>query len=267
MRREIGTFAGLQGVRLCMQSWKPERDIETRAAVIILHGGDNHCDLPYINRLAEALVDAGYAAYSYDQRGFGRSEGEFMHLDSWLDVRGDLAAFIRYVRIKEPQKKIFLFGASFGSCQAVDQMLVSSDLISGVIACAFSTVPLDVSGVIRKFLNIFGKHAPRKKLPHPSEKAYPDPLIPRSMTFGFLYHLTKRQQELRNELKNITMPVLLQQGAKDQSAKPTSEIGELIGSKDFTRKVYSNSGHEILEGPDAEEAIMDIIKWIDMRLV
>jgi alpha-beta hydrolase superfamily lysophospholipase len=91
---EIGEFLGLEGIRLCWQSWRPAE--KPKAAVILMHGGNNYSDMDLFRTFAGELNDAGYCVYSFDQRGFGRSEGIRMHMGKWENIRGDYAAFLHF---------------------------------------------------------------------------------------------------------------------------------------------------------------------------
>ena len=59
-------------LRLAMQYWLPNDD--PRAVVVLLHGYGEHSGR--YGHVADALTNVGAAVYAYDQRGYGRSEGQ-----------------------------------------------------------------------------------------------------------------------------------------------------------------------------------------------
>ena len=276
MKKTVGEFLGFRGIRLCMQKWKPDGD--SAAAVIIMHGGVNYCDMEMYDKLARTLADKNYAVYSFDQRGFGRSEGEIMHINSWQELRGDFAAFLRLVRTLEPEKKVFAYGLSFGACQVIDQAIVSPHLLEGIIVNSFSTLPTNIPPVAGLAINLIGRFFPLLRLPAGSDQALPgakekmkgtdlwrDPLCPASMTVSFPKKLFTRKKEFAGQLHFLTIPVLHQQGLDDTITLPDHSIAEKIGSRDYTYKEYPDMGHGLLDGLHTDDVINDIYIWLDER--
>ncbi len=76
---------------------------------------------------AEELADNGYAAMTFNFRGYGTSEGDqdFGRLDD------DLAAVVRYLRDRGKQT-IFLVGASMGGTTSL--VVAASEAVAGVVA-------------------------------------------------------------------------------------------------------------------------------------
>lgn len=278
MKKSMNEFNGLGGIRLCMQSWEPD-DKECRAAVIMMHGGNNYCDMSTYNMLAEGLVNRGFSVYSYDARSFGRSAGHpAMHMASWNDFRGDMTAFLHLVKSYHPDKPIFAYGISFGAVQVMDQAIVSPHLLDGVIANSFSTIPLKMSPIMQGMIKLVGKVFPKISIKSQMQPSYKgallkvndpelaqDSLCPRTMTLGFTCGLLKRQKNIANELEYIQMPVLHQQGLDDDITRPDSSIAKKIGSSDYTYKTYPDTGHELLEGKDPQKVLNDIVKWLEAR--
>ena len=65
---KLNTFDGLQ---LFDQSWQPED--QTRAVVCLIHGIGEHSGR-YVH-VADRSTKAGYAIFTFDLRGHGKSEG------------------------------------------------------------------------------------------------------------------------------------------------------------------------------------------------
>ena len=230
--------------------------------------------------LAVKLVERRFAVYSFDQRGFGRSEGPRMHIERWDDVRGDFTCFLKLVHTLEPGKPVFAYGISFGACQVLDQAIVSPHLLNGVIAAGFSTRPVGVvPPAVLRIITIMGTIFPKKTMPADlNQPAFPgareklagtdlwrDPLCPVTMTMGFTRQLFKRQSELANELQFITIPVLHQQGLEDPIAQPDPSIAKKIGSSDYICKEYANTDHFLLERETRESVLEDICLWLEER--
>jgi alpha-beta hydrolase superfamily lysophospholipase len=275
VKKQIGEFLGFGGIRLCMQSWLPDEK-NRKAAVIIMHGGNNQCDMDEYKPLIAALTESGYAVYSFDQRGHGRSEGARGYFAGWRQIRGDFASFIRIVHTECPNKKIFAFGISFGACQVIDQAIIAPHLLSGIIPASFSTIPIKLPLTAKFFMNVLGKAFPQMTLPTEGSAAFPgakeklegtelwrDPFCADVITLGFMRNLFSRQIQIASELKYVTVPVLHIQGADDIITPPDSSITSKIGTKDYTYKTYEKTGHSVFFSENVMDIVGDIVNWLN----
>ncbi len=122
------------GAKLKLYSRMPEGRV--RAAVQINHGMAEHA--ARYARFAEALADAGFAAYAHDHRGHGQttapdaSPGVFggKGLDN---VVADLMAVNRHIRARA-EIPVIVFGHSMGSVIALNFALRHSDRLAA-LAC------------------------------------------------------------------------------------------------------------------------------------
>lgn len=90
------SFKSLDGLNLWCYGVQPPGI--PRAQVIVVHGLGDHCrSMPYRN-LSEALLAQGFAAYGFDLRGHGQSEGPRMYAEAWTNLRDDLKCFVQLVR-------------------------------------------------------------------------------------------------------------------------------------------------------------------------
>jgi alpha-beta hydrolase superfamily lysophospholipase len=265
---------GFGGIRLCMQSWTNSKQ-ECKAVVILMHGGNNHCDMDEYKPFIHTLVGNGFAVYSYDQRGHGRSEGERGYFAEWKHIRGDFSSFIRLVHSLQPDKKVFAFGISFGACQVVDQSIFSPHMLDGIIPASFSTIPIKLPTIAKLFMSVFGKASPKLSMPVDGNSAFPgakeklsgtelwrDPLCADIITLRFMRGLFGRQLEIAGELKFVTIPVLHIQGLDDTITPPDISIAGKIGTKDYTYKTYPETGHGIFLSEQSGNIIRDICEWL-----
>jgi alpha-beta hydrolase superfamily lysophospholipase len=259
----VESFLGLGGVRLYLESWLPVGlEAGPRAAVVFCHGGNNHCSLPAIRRWSKAVTEAGFASYLFDARGFGRSQGRPMHVGSFAEPRGDLAALLHLVRTRHDGVKVFAAGCSYGALTVLDQAIHCPELLDGVVAMSISTGGGQAAGRAVKAMGAAGALLPRLTLP-----ASPvDALCPRTMTLGFVRQvLVKRGPALAGELPELKLPLLHQAGALDPIAPPDPGLAARTGSADATFKLYQASGHDLLAEPDHEAVIADALGWIKQR--
>ena len=105
------------GYTLAFSAWQPQNP---RAVIVALHGMNDYGQ--FIAAAATHWQAQGIATYAFDQRGFGRTEGNG-RWPSHAIMAGDAMTFIALVRARHPGAKIFLLGESMGGAVA---MLVAS---------------------------------------------------------------------------------------------------------------------------------------------
>lgn len=118
-------------------AWLPDGD--PKAVLLLAHGMAEHCSR--YERFAQALTAAGYAVYSYDHRGHGRTAtqnegqmlGHFADSDGWRLVLADLGAVRAEVSRRHPDLPIFLMGHSMGSLIARAYIQQHAAGLAGVI--------------------------------------------------------------------------------------------------------------------------------------
>ena len=68
-------------------------------------------------------------------------------------------------------------------------------------------------------------------------------------------------------MKQIISPILILHGTSDRLADPygSSILYNGIMSEDKTIKLYKNYFHEILNEPDKDKVMDDILEWIKKR--
>lgn len=276
MKKSIGDFLGLGGVNLCWQSWRLLEN--AKGVVIMVHGGNNYSDLESYDTFAKELVENKYSVYSYDQRGFGRSEGKQMYMKSWEVMRADLHIFLHFVRIREPKLPIFAFGLSFGGLLVLDQAIIAPRILSGVVTASISRKQIEISSIVKGMINIVGRLFPGISINAEPQEVYKgaksklrgdlwkDPICPTKLTLGFVRNLLKRQSEIGDDLKYIEIPVFHIQGGKDDIALQDSSLVDRLGSKNNKYQLYKETGHDIFLSGESPIITKDIVNWLNERV-
>src|SRR4030042_5845401 len=89
MEHRQGTFKGLKNFSLYYQCWLPAK--EPRAILLVVNGLAEHSGR-YKN-VVDYFVPRGYAVYSYDHRGHGRSEGLRAFVEQFSNISTTLTSF------------------------------------------------------------------------------------------------------------------------------------------------------------------------------
>jgi alpha-beta hydrolase superfamily lysophospholipase len=118
----VGIVLAEDGITLRAHLFGAENDV----GVILSHMRPN--DQTAWFGFAEQLADAGYAALTFDFRGYGESDGE----EDFAALDDDLLAAVEYLRDTRGKRTIFLVGASMG---ATTSLVVAAEVeFAGVVA-------------------------------------------------------------------------------------------------------------------------------------
>ncbi|TDG15750.1 alpha/beta hydrolase [Seongchinamella unica] len=277
MQHQEGKLEGAAGHSVYYQYWLPDQ--EPRAVILLVHGAGEHSGR--YAAVAERFCASGYAVAALDHIGHGRSDGEYGHMASFDDHLETLERFRQQVIARFPGLPMILFGHSMGglisSCYllrhqqdfvacALSGPAIMSDLEPGflqlaiirllsLIAPRLGVLQLDAAGVSRDPAVV---------------KAYTeDPLVNHGkMSAGFVSELFKAMNEVQQRAGEIHLPLLIMHGEQDSMASPAGAqfLFETVGSADKQLKLYPQLYHEILNEPEREQVIADLLAWCDQRV-
>lgn len=110
---DSGHWIAADGYTLAFSNWQAKKPV---AIVVALHGMGDYGEafkLP-----AAWWAERGIATYAYDQRGFGRTEGNARWPGHDI-MAADARAFVALVRAKHPGLPVYLLGESMGGAVAI----------------------------------------------------------------------------------------------------------------------------------------------------
>jgi len=270
---DVGRFAGIGGLELFWQCWRPEG--APHAVIVLVHGVGEHSGR-YMN-LATPLAAAGYAVYSYDQRGHGRSPGPRGHVDRWDDYRDDLRAFLSLVAAREPGRPLVLYGHSMGSLVALDYVIAHPGGLAGAIVSGVALQPAGVGKPYQRVLaRVLSRVVPRLSV---DLKIAPDDLTrdPAALAAGRADpHLTSRAtvrwgaeslaavERITADMATIGVPLLVLHGGADPLNRPAGALAlvDTARSADTTLHVYPGVRHEPHNDLGHEQVAADITEWL-----
>ena len=277
MRHEESTTKTPDGLTLYQQSW---RGGNAKAAVVLVHGYAEHSGR--YEHVAERFTKAGYAIHTFDLRGHGRSEGEpRVYVRSIDEHTGDVERFVASVREREAGLPLFLLGHSMGGAISARFLADGERGLKGAILSAPAVRRAGILGrpVEALFLFIAGLvprwHFPKldnvkvSRDPETVRRYDNDPLIYREgMPLGTAAAIVHSARHVDKNAGKIKLPILIAHGTDDALVNyiASERLHERVGSEDRTLKLYDDLYHEILNEPEREQVMQDMIDWLDERV-
>jgi len=274
MKHVDGFFTGVRGARIYHQSWLP--DTEPRAVILISHGLAEHSGR-YMN-VVNYFLPLGYAVYSLDNIGHGRSSGRRVYVREFSDFTEVLGEYLAMIEKWRPGKPIFLWGHSMGALIAAVFLLDHQSLFAGAILSGPSVVvPKNISRTTIFMARILSTLAPKVGLmaldaegvsrdPSVVRAYVDDPLVYNGKTTARLaYELVRTMQRVTTEASQMTLPIMILQGGADRLVDPDAAriLYDTIGSSDKTLKVYDGLYHEVYNEPEHDQVLSDIEAWLE----
>ena len=263
-------------INLFVKNWLPDKDI--KAVIIIIHGLAEHSER--YNHVGKFFSSFGFAVESYDLRGHGKSGGEKVFIDSIYEHVYDLKTYISYIKNQYPDKKIFLLGHSLGGqISCLYSIKYKLDISGLILSGAVIKISDDISPLLQKLSGIIAKIFPRLPITKIDSswisrdknivKLYDnDPLVYRGGTLSKTgSEIIRGTNYIKNNMKQIVIPILIMHGTSDRLADPkgSQKLYNGVISNDKTIKLYENFYHEILNEPEKEKVMKDILTWINER--
>jgi alpha-beta hydrolase superfamily lysophospholipase len=272
MTHATGSFTGAGGLRIFSQSWRPAD--EPKAVVVLVHGASEHSGR--YGYVADALTAGGFAVYALDHRGHGRSEGARAVIDRMSRAVADVDQLVLQAREENPGRPVFMLGHSMGGTVAVSYCLAHGERLAGLIlsgalaAAEAAPAPLLALGRILSVLT------PQLGLVAiDPDQVSRDPAVVRDYIADPLNHHGKLPARTVAELAAavarfpdavgaLTLPTLILYGSADALVPPAGSemLLERIGSVDKRARAYPGLFHEILNEPERDEVLTEILGWL-----
>lgn len=267
-----GDFTGSGGT-VKWRAWIP--DDKVVAVVVLVHGIAEHGGR--YKYVGEKLAAAGYAVYAPDHHGHGLSDGHRANIGSMSGVADDVQRTMDCATRRHPDVPHFVIGHSLGGLISLYYATRSQVALAGLIVSAPAIdVPI-VSKVQRITGTLLSKVAPNAgAMKLDSAGLSRDPAVVAvydSDSLNFRGKVPVRTlteglhaiEKVRARLPKLTLPLLVLHGADDPlvAASGSEYVAATAGSDDVTLKIYPGLLHEILNEPERDEVIGDIVTWMD----
>jgi acylglycerol lipase len=267
-----GHFEGAGGNDIYWQTWLP--DGAPRAAVVLAHGASEHSGR--YAWTAEQLTPRGYAVHALDHRGHGRSSGSRAVIDSIDNAVADIGTVVARATAEHGERP-FLLGHSMGGCLSLAYATRRQESIAGLALSAPVAVLEAASPVERVAARVLSFVAPKLGVyTIDSATVSRDPEVVRDYDADPLNHhgrlpartvavMSNEVGRFPESIPALTLPLLVMVGTGDQLVPPAASelVYELAASEDKTIKRYDGLYHEILNEPEREQVVSDLLAWLD----
>ncbi len=275
---EEGSFRGFRARHIVWQSWSPAGDQQLKGVVTIAHGYGEH--IGRYQHVAARLTEAGFAVYGLDHHGHGRSQGKRGRVSLRRAVEDLDQLIVTVSRARNRELPQFLLGHSMGGAIALRYAMAHQDRLTG-LALSAPLAAVEGGPALHTFARALGTVLPGAPVSrvdprlvsrdHAVVKDYiADPLnhhgpIPAGVARDFIDHAGT----LAADVRRITLPTLLMWGTADRLCPPAGSelVAANIGSEDLTVKPYEGLFHEILNEPERDQVLDDLVVWLDAHCV
>lgn len=276
MYHEMDFFLSSDGLKIMTEAWLPA---ERKALVLVVHGYGEYSGR--YRHVVRALTDAGYGVFALDHRGHGKSEGLRAYFDNFDEPVDDLHAYVEIIRANQPDEPLYMLGHSMGALITLAYALRYPDNLAGIIV---SAAPVNADANVSKTLvtlaNVLTRVIPRMPLANlaPLETLSRDPDVIRAFREDPLTYkgnmrvrlgteLNRTAKWVREHLTELELPVLVLYGEADALVNPSGSrlVYNKASSPDKKIKSYHNLYHEIMNEPERDKVLADIVAWLDTR--
>ncbi|GEL77938.1 alpha/beta hydrolase [Tenuibacillus multivorans] len=251
---------------------------DPKAVIVVIHGAFEHSGR--YDWVIDQLNHYGYHVVAGDLPGQGKTKGKRGHIRSFQQYIDTVQTWIN--QAKDYQLPVFLLGHSMGGLTAIRTVQKGNVKVDGVI---LSSPALGMkNGLTRplyyasKLLNVA---TPSMRFPtgiksdiatrNEGYKAHDvsDPLFLRKVSVRWYHEFEKAIVAAFKDIKHYpNVPTLLLQGEIDHLVKVEAVktwFNELDISEK-TIKIWEGFYHEILNEPEREDVVMDIVNFIEHQI-
>lgn len=270
-----GALTTSDGVILYTQSWCAA---QPKATIALIHGIAEHS--ARYRHVGEYLAEHGYTVHTLDLRGHGRSPGKRMLVRQMDEHSNDVASFLTWVRQQASGSPLFLLGHSMGGLIVTYYVLSQSPQLTGVILSAPALKLASVSPMLIAVGRLIAKVAPALPMTTLDLAAISrDPVVLKANADDPLVHrggipaatglaMVQAVAYVQRQMENFRLPLLIVQGTADRLVDPegSKQLYARAQSTDKTLKLYEGLYHEVLNEPEKEQVMADMLAWLEQHI-
>ena len=270
------SFLGDAGGEIFWQRW-PSGGESPKGVVVIAHGVSEHSGR--YAHVAKRLNGAGYDVFALDHRGHGRSDGGNANIGRISSAVADIGTLIEISRGESTAPKMFLLGHSMGGALALQFALDRQEELDGLVLSAPAAALEAASGfelfagrtlsVIAPNLGVFPVDPTAvSRDPEVVRDYESDPLnYHRKLPARTVAELANAIEGFPGRLPGLTLPLLVMVGTADRLVPPDASrmVEREAGSADKRLIEYEGLFHEILNEPEQDKVMDDLVAWLDQH--
>ncbi len=277
MRHTEGHLTASDGADIYTQAWLP--DGTPQAILLIVHGLGEHSGRygNYVNY----FVPRGYALYSFDTRGHGRSSGSRGYVERFDHYVEDIERRATEARAEWPNVSLFVLAHSLGSLMGLSYARQHPDQLTGLIVTGTALQDaLELPAWKRNLAAVLNRVTPALKfnngvslagLSHdPAVRAAfeADPLVHTWGTPRLDTEVRVVRTQIRQSAPTWNVPTLMLHGGDDA-------ICLAEGAQEFAAQTppgmveyceYPGLYHEIHNEPERDQVFGQIETWLQTQL-
>ncbi len=277
MKHQDGYFKNQENQSIYFQNWLP--DDPAKAALLIVHGLNEHSGR--YGNFSNFFVNEGFAVYSMDLIGHGKSDGTRAFVKDFTNYLDDVILYSEKIKQLQPGSPIFLIGHSMGGLIGTLLLIDYPDQFAGaVLSGSVVQVPDDISPLIITLGKIVSFVLPKLGLlkidlsglsrnPDVVQAYKDDPLVNSGkFTARVSAEMNKSFDRVAIEGFRIKDPVLILHGGSDRIVNPACShfLYALVSSEIKKKIIYDAFYHEIYNDPGHEQVFKDVLSWIKDQL-
>jgi len=276
VQHRAGHFTTPDGANIYTQAWLP--DDTPQAIILIVHGLGEHSGR--YGNYVDYFVLRGYALYSFDTRGHGRSSGTRGHIDRFDRYVADIDRRAAAARSDWPGTPLFVLAHSLGSLMGLSYARQNPVGLTGLITSGTALKDaLQLPAWQRSLATVLSRVTPSLKMNNgvPLSGLSHDPEIsaafkadPLTHTWGTPRLATEAEVVRAQIMQSAAMwrvptlmlhggadPVCLPEGAQQFAAQTPAGLVEY--------REYPGLYHEIHNEPEKEQVFQEIKAWLDSQ--
>ena len=296
------------GSEIHVYEWLPDDSGKIIGLVQIAHGMAEHAGR--YEDFARFLTMNDYAVYANDHRGHGKTAGSLDNVgflapkNGWDKVVSDFRQLSLYIKEKNKDKRLYVFGHSGGSFIVRKFISESATKLQGAIISGTAGNPgfLGLFGVLmtRMMMFFYPAKSPSPFMDRLTFGSFNKPFKPNRTKFDWLSHDNEQVDKyvadpycggvfsigyfndmingvlFVSKQKNINtipkdMPVLIFSGSNDPVGNNGKGVIEVYnkfkkaGIKNLTLKLFTGERHETLNETNKNEVYQFILDWLKMN--
>ena len=240
-----------------------------RATVVLVHGYAEHSGR--YEHVGGALAEAGFAVWTTDLRGHGRTSGERASVTRIEDLADDVRVVLADARAAAASLPVFVLGHSMGGLVATSVALDAPFTLRGLILSGPAVgdpTGLDMALAMEPFPELSISSDGLSRDPEVIRDYDSDPLNYRGpFRRETLQALAEGARAVRARAAEIRLPLLVLHGGEDPIVPSlgSEELFSSVSSVDKQIEIYPGLRHEILNEPEGAEIARTIALWIAAR--